>query len=85
MNTFYPSDTQIMLLISIHKKDTLRTMRTKIGKSLRWVQLMMEELEQNGYVINPYLENGIRKKTARTLTSRAIETLRKQGLYREPK
>ena len=75
-------DQHTLVLLGIYRGKTLRPIAKDIHKSLKTVQDLLEELENNGYILNPYdaeSKTG-RKKAGRSITPKAELWLKKQNL-----
>jgi len=75
-------DEYLFVLRGILLKEDMRTMARTIFKSLGWVQILCMELEQKGYVLNPYTTTGKRKYHGRSLTKKGEDLLRRNNLLK---
>jgi DNA-binding MarR family transcriptional regulator len=77
-------DTYLVVMLGLHRKHTLRYIAEEIGRSLHWVSLLCEDLEEVGYVENPYLrKTKLRRARARKITAKGLELMRKNNLLKE--
>jgi CTP-dependent riboflavin kinase len=53
-----------------------------IGKSKSYVSILCKELEDSGYVDNPYVKGGPRRAVARKVTEKGLQVLRDEHLIR---
>ena len=76
-------ENKLLVLKGAHEHKSYQEMADIIHKSKRTIQLYLERLENEGYIIKPEVKQGRAKKRSIVLTDKGIALLKQHNLLPE--